>query len=67
MTARPPTNDQLAIKWIGNQCLLDGHDAIISGRWNKFSSVARYDGKQAIEFSWQAVDRIMRAGGEFKS
>lgn len=58
---------RLADRWAGAECYLDGKLAIISGRLQDFATIGTLDGSQSVEFSWLAVDRIMRRRMEFKS
>lgn len=59
--------DRIANTWTGEKCTLDGHEARVVGRWQKFATVAPYDEKIGeVEFAWETVDRIMRRDGKFK-
>ena len=47
---------------------LDGAPARISGLFRPFALVSRRDGKGGdVEFSWEAVARIVARGGSFSS
>lgn len=46
---------------------LDGKPAKISGALKQVATVAALPDGLAIEFSWQAVARIVASGGNFKS
>ena len=48
-------------------CKLNGKTATISGWANDFATIATLDGQQSFEWSWEAVDRIMRSGRQFNS
>ena len=53
---------------ISARVTLDGKPAKISGARMQFATVATLDASgAAVEFSWQAVARIVAAGGKFKS
>lgn len=53
-------------RWTGAECTLDGEPARIVGRCLDFPLVRTR--KHDVEFSWQAVDRVMREhNGEFKA
>ncbi len=55
-------------KYTGKTCTLDGHAAKITGRVNQFATITPLNPKLGIvEFSWQAVERIMSKDGKFKS
>ena len=54
-------------KYAGAVCTLDGKPAKIAGRLLPFAKVAQIDSALEVEFSWSTVDRIMQAGGEFRS
>ena len=46
---------------------LNNKPAIICGRLNDFATVAVLQGEEHAEFSWEAVDRIIKNNkGEFK-
>lgn len=53
--------------WTNTECYLDGKPAVIKGRLNQFATVATRDGTAAVEFSWQAVNRVMYGKMEFCS
>ena len=46
---------------------LDGKPAGIYGRLNQFATVAELDGPLAVEFSWQAVKRIVDNDQKFST
>ncbi len=50
---------EIANKYFGRMCLLDGRDAKICGRLNKFASICPLDSFDSVEFSWETVKRIM--------
>jgi antirestriction protein/predicted RNA binding protein with dsRBD fold (UPF0201 family) len=54
---------------VGAHVTLDGKPAIISNAdaTGKFAKVSQTPSGVSVEFSWDAVDRIMKKGGEFKS
>lgn len=53
--------------WTGTHCYLDDKPAKITGRLNAYATVATMDGKQAVEFAWHTVNRIMYGNMEFRS
>jgi hypothetical protein len=57
----------IADRFSGRACLLDGETAKIEGRLNNFATVARLDNKGSVEFSWNAVERIMTSTMAFRS
>jgi len=59
---------ELANQWTGETCTLDGEPARVTGRLNRFATVKTIDPSGPIvEFSWEAVDRMMQVGGYFHS
>lgn len=52
-------------KWAGKACTLDGVPAKVVGRKLMYAIIRT--AKHDVEFSWEAVDRIMRKGGRFKA
>lgn len=46
---------------------LNGKPAVISGYRNPFAAVIQLSTGLSAEFSWEAVERIVAKGGEFKS
>ena len=46
-------------KWIGADCTLNGKPARIVGRKVTYPKVVEINGQLTVEFSWQAVKRIM--------
>jgi hypothetical protein len=62
-----PDYKTIAQKWSGQRCTLDGKDAIISGRLQKFGRVSTLDGKQSYEWCWQTIDGIMSRDQKFHS
>jgi hypothetical protein len=61
------TKQELADKWTGEPCTLDGKPARIQGRLNEFATVATLPDGPAYQWAWETVDRIMKAAGNFKS
>ena len=53
--------------WIGQLVTLDGKMARIVGRKLTHPHIIEIRGPGNVEFSWQAVKRIMEKGGHFKS
>jgi len=47
-------------------CKLDGELAAISGVHNDFATVWTMSDTAGVQFSWEAVARVLRAGGNFK-
>lgn len=58
---------EIANQFAGKSCWLDGKEAKVGGRLNRFATVATLDGKQSLEYSWHVVNRVMRANREFRS
>jgi len=56
----------IAEKWVGEPCTLNGKPATVNGRKLRFPVVAADDG-ESYEWSWEAVDRIMKKDGKFSS
>ena len=57
---------KLANLWAGKQCTLNGKRAKIVGGKLPFPKIVELDGGQLeAEFSWQAVDRIMKGSRAF--
>ena len=54
-------------RWCGRQCYLNGKPAIISGRKNRFATVATLDGSQSFEWNWHTVNRVMYGKMEFST
>lgn len=52
--------------WAGCECSLNGKPAVVCGRANRFATVRARDG-EGYEWSWDAVDRIMRRDQAFRS
>lgn len=53
-------------EWIGALVTLNGKPARIVGRKITYPKIAEIDGPLSVEFSWQAIKRIMTAkNGEF--
>ncbi len=48
-------------------CKLNDKTATISGWSNPFATISTLDNTQSFEWSWVAVDRIMRNGRKFVS
>lgn len=62
------TRRQIAERWGGKDCTLDGRPARIVGRFADFPQVRPDDPQFAsVEFSWEAVELVMSAGGKFKA
>ena len=67
---REVTEDDVNRRWrdySGLRVTLDGADAIICGWRCPFATVARRSGGQAVEFAWETVERVVAAGGAFRS
>lgn len=60
---------EMAERWAGAACTLNGRPAKVTGRLNRFATVAYMNGDMAsVEFSWPAVETVMLAnGGRFRS
>jgi hypothetical protein len=55
----------IADQYSGAACYLDGVPAKIVGRANEFATVAALNSAAAVQYSWHAVNRIMRDRGRF--
>lgn len=54
-------------KYVGQQCTLDGKPAKIMGRYCAQALVGLIDPPHTgVQFSWEAIERIMAKGGNFK-
>lgn len=53
--------------WTGESCTLNGKPAVVKGRLNAYGTVAALPDGESYEWSWAAIDRIMRQGGDFRS
>ena len=64
--AKPKTaKEKLADLWAGAECTLDGVPAKIQGRKLAFAKVSQLeDPGESVEFSWEAVNRVMTEGDE---
>ena len=55
-------------KWVNASVTLNGKPAKIVGKKITFPKVVEINGPLSVEFSWQAVKRIMtKNNGEFKA
>jgi hypothetical protein len=59
--------DDMVLFGYVNGVFLDGKPAGIYGRLNRFATVAEIDGPLAVEFSWQAVKRIVDNDQKFST
>lgn len=67
---RRPEDVEIADRWAGEPCTLDGKPAKVVGRLRRFAEVAsldRHAGDKAVSFAWSTVDRIMSADRAFRS
>jgi len=48
-------------------CYLNGKFAKVYGRLNTYATVAQIDGPLAVEWSWNAVNRILHNTGKFST
>ena len=63
-----PIQRKIADRYTGERCYLDGAPARITGRLNSVGTVAPDDpAVSSVEFSWHAINRIMQAGGYFRT
>lgn len=46
---------------------LDGEPAVVCGASNRWATVAQINGPLELEFSWEAVKRILDKDGKFSS
>jgi hypothetical protein len=51
----------------GAKVTINGRGAVICGFKEKFATVTSTDMSLSADFSWKAVDRIMKSGGNFKT
>jgi hypothetical protein len=51
---------------IATKVTLNGKPAVIMGRLSSFATVASLDGTNRVEYSWDAVERIIKNGGKFE-
>lgn len=51
--------------FVGRRCFLDNKPAKIVGRKLDFPKIVTFDGTNEVEFSWEAVKRIMGKDGKF--
>jgi hypothetical protein len=58
---------EIADRWTGAYCWLDGKLATVSGRLNSHATIAILDGSQSVQFAWATVNRIMYGKMEFRS
>jgi len=57
----------IADKWAGQSCTYQGKPAKICGRLLDYGTVAPLDPSvPSIEYSWEAIDRVMNNGRNFK-
>ena len=56
----------IAKRWTGTECILDGRKAVIVNPNIGFAIVASYDGKRRAEYSWQTVDNVMQSTEQFR-
>jgi len=61
------TLKQIAERWTGKRCTLDSKPARVLGRLNNFATIAQVPDGVKADWCWDTVDRIMSAGGNFKS
>jgi hypothetical protein len=54
-------------KFMSAEVTLNGKRAKISGRKNKFATVSQLPDGESYDWSWDAVARIVKSGGKFKS
>lgn len=66
--ALPPTRRELANRYAGQACTLNGKPARVIGRLNDFATIAALDVSVDAEFAWETVARVMEEkGGAFRS
>lgn len=54
--------------YVGVPCTLDGHPATITGRLERFGTVAMLPHGARYEYAWATIARVMQHnGGRFKS
>lgn len=46
---------------------LDGEPAVITGAQNEFATIATLRGGRAAPWSWPAAERVVQAGGHFRT
>lgn len=63
---KPKSLQNIADKWAGEPCTLNGMPATITGRLLAFGRVRPLDTRfGGVEYSWETIDRIMDKGGAF--
>lgn len=55
----------LADQWAGERCTLNGKQAAIGGRLNKFATITTLDTSESAEYNWYAVALTMEGDGNF--
>lgn len=59
-------HQEIADRWAGEACTLNGEPAKVQGRKLPYGVVAPLDAAfGGVEFAWQTIDDVMRAGGRF--
>lgn len=61
------TIQEIANKYAGESCQLDGLPAVIQGRLLPFAHVRTIDMSKEAEYSWQTILLVMENGGGFKT
>ena len=64
------TKQEIANRWVGEDCALNGNPARISGRLLPYGIIGMTHGRgyrESAEFCWQTVDRIMKTTKTFKT
>ena len=59
--------NEIKRQFVGEPCYLDGTMAKVVGAKLDFAHVVTLDGKRDVEFSWFAVNRIMRRDRYFET
>jgi hypothetical protein len=58
---------QIADKWAGELCQLDGKKAKVTGRLNRFATIGCLDSALQVEYAWEVVERVMSNDKSFQS
>lgn len=66
MISQKEKDDLVLLSYVRG-CTLDGKSAHVVGRLLDFAIVAQLDGPLNVEFSWEAVQRILNKDGKFSS
>ena len=57
---------EIANRWSGEKCQLDGETAKVTGRLNECATIASLESENSDDYSWDAVERIMNGDQLFE-